>query len=326
MRKGSSIDLMGHGLSKLAPTIWICIAVTGAASAHTAVALAEPQPKDPSERTTTAQPEALSDDAPAANTTQIDSCVAQFIDAQEQRRKSALLAAEKSLVACAQQGCPALVRKKCVGWLAELKPQLPSIVIVLTDKDGHDLVNAQVSVDGRKLLDPLGKAVPLDPGRHLLKISLPSGETLERAVVLAVGERRRRVHVDLRPVGSKRVAAERGGDTQVSPSPQIPVLAWIGFGTSLAGIAVGAATGAVALSEGSELDDKCNPVCNESERDRFEQGRTLAHISTVSFVTAGLGLGLGIGALLWTTAPEQPKAKSIALRLTGNGAALQVQW
>ncbi len=250
----------------------------------------------------------LAQDAPPMDTA-TKGCVEAFGQAQTLRRDGKLRAAREQLVRCSQPQCPALIVGKCVPWLSDIDKAIPSIVVAAQDALGRDVIAVQVSVDGVVVATKLdGLPMPLDPGPHKLRLELAGMPPIERDVVLSQGEKGRRIQVRFAP--TKPLA------TTLPPPPPPPPetrsispLTYVGFGLGAAGLVLGTVTGIASLANGSALKEDCGgDVCTEAHRDDYDSGLTIAHVSTVGFVIAGLGTTLGVVGLLIGPSPQRAEA------------------
>ena len=97
-------------------------------------------------------------------------------------------------------------------------------------------------------------------------------------------------------------APGRDGPTSFRTGPNDggrSVVPWIAIGAGVAGIALGAVSGAVVASKASDLDDRCpDHRCPTGTQDKIDSASTWATVSTVSFVVGGVGIASGIVMLL----------------------------
>lgn len=245
-------------------------------------------------------------------------CLESHESAQLARADGDLLASRKHLLACLYPECPAIVQKDCGGWLEEVQRDLPT-VIVAARRDEVDLDAAELRIDGQPFALG-GLEIPLNPGRHLFRASLPSGETKEQSVLLAVGERGRRVVFEWttpRPV-IENVAPgppERAART----TRPVPSSVWVALGVGGAGLATGAVLGTIALVEKDGLS--CAPFCSSGARGSIDD-KLLA--ADVGFGVGVLGL-LAAGTLYWLR-PEVPEASaswSVEMQSVPGGGAIE---
>jgi len=108
-----------------------------------------------------------------------------------------MLEARNAFIACAQESCPAAVKRDCEKQLEELKKNVPSIVIRVKDKSGSDVAHGAVSLDGTKIGELDGRDLEVDPGTHKLHVELPDGRAFDRQVIIAAGEHARAVTFDM---------------------------------------------------------------------------------------------------------------------------------
>lgn len=209
------------------------------------------------------------------------------------------------------------------GYVAELEREVGRVDVSLSTHD------ALLSVDGAPLElsdeQDAGRAVLLggtrapsvaepvpaafvlliDPGRHVLAISRNGGRPRE-VVVDAVLGARAHVELALAPLEPSRVTLQAPtpmhspfARSQRSDAPaRISPVAYVAFGVGAVALASGAVTGTLAAVDEGELRDACKgKVCAGPDGDALDRARTLADVSTASFVAAGIGLA--IGGALW---------------------------
>ena len=77
------------------------------------------------------------------------------------------------------------------------------------------------------------------------------------------------------------------------------MLAYVGGGVGLAGIVVGSVAGVSAISHKNDAKKSCVAGnCPPSTWSDLDSARTMASVSTVSFVVAAIGVVVGAGAIL----------------------------
>jgi hypothetical protein len=87
---------------------------------------------------------------------------------------------------------------------------------------------------------------------------------------------------------------------------------YAGFGLAAAGVVVGSITGGLAFAKASTVGGQCNKNdCPTSVDGDLSAGRTLATVSTVSFVAAGVGAAAGVVA--WALSPRRKPAATGAV-------------
>ncbi len=117
--------------------------------------------------------------------------------AQEQKQGGKPVEAKRSLVVCSQPGCPAFIAKDCSRWIGEVEASTPSnSVIAAKDATGSDIVDVQVFVDERPLVDHLdGTALAMNPGKHTFRFEHPGSASERQVVVVREGEKAREIRV-----------------------------------------------------------------------------------------------------------------------------------
>jgi hypothetical protein len=209
-----------------------------------------------------------------------EKCVDTYEQALALRKRGELTAAAARYAECTQPSCPGAVREECERQAKALAELIPTVVPAAKARDGSELVEVRVLVDGRPLTEKLdGRAHRLDPGPHTFRFEAEGEAPREIKVVLAEGERLRRIEAVL-------------GDPAVEPAkptgePPIPVLAWVLGGVGVVGLAGFTYFALSGLSQESDLE-KCEPTCDQSETDSLKQKYLLADIS-LAIGIAGLG-------------------------------------
>jgi hypothetical protein len=238
-------------------------------------------------------------------------CLAAYEKAQVEKKEAHLTSAREQLLVCAQDACPAVVKKDCAPWLAEMEQTIPTVLLVAKDAGGKDLIDVKVLVDGAVLANALdGTARPLNPGKHVFRFE--SGKDVaEETVILREGEKRRTITVTIGAATKAEPSAPAGAPVTEPPveppssgGSKIPA---IGVGVlGLAAIGAGVFIGISAKGDADDLRTTCAPNCEQSKIDDVESKLLLSDI----------GLGVGVVAIaaavvLWIAAsPSEPAKKS----------------
>jgi hypothetical protein len=204
-----------------------------------------------------------------------------------QRLLAAQKAYERASEAPLTSDAPKAFQRAVVDARAEasaLAQRIPRIRLEL----GQGLARASVrrlELDGRRLAEAeFGRFVPVDPGRHHVRVESVDGTSASKAI--DVGERQAATVVVELP--TRRNASD---------------FAWAWGSLSLGGVGVatGIATGIVALRAHSDAREACGAApCLEAgdgarDVERFRRYRT---ISTVGYAVGAIGLGLGAYLLI----------------------------
>jgi hypothetical protein len=194
------------------------------------------------------------------------------------------------------------------GRIALLDPRVPKITVAIGSD--ADIGGLAIKMDGEALpRERWGQATAVDPGEHVFEVSAPKRKMRVEKLKVAPGDqptvRVRPLDVDAPPPVS--VAATRGG---THPSPTYRTLGLVVGGAGVAGIAVGAVFGVMAIGKHSDVTTRCAgfPTCPEADRAVLEDLNSNAQrdgtISTIGFVVGGALLAGG--AVLFFMAPQVP--------------------
>lgn len=211
-------------------------------------------------------------------------CTAAYVDGQKLLRSGALKKARDLLLLCARDPCPAAFQPECLGWLSELDHRMPTVLFEAQTKDGSDVADAAVFMDGVLLQNRIdGRAVAIDPGEHKFRFEKSGLPPVEKTLVVREGEQSRRLRVTLDVPGAPSPA---------SPAPVVessrpitwPVWTLGGVGA----VALVSFTGfAVAGLVQHNTLNACKGSCSPSE---VSSDRTKLQVADVS-------LGISVAAL-----------------------------
>jgi hypothetical protein len=104
----------------------------------------------------------------------------------------------------------------------------------------------------------------------------------------------------------------------------IGAVTWIAFGVAGAGLVAGSVTGLVSMGDKSSAQSGCtNNLCPPPTWSDIDSARTMATISTVSFVVAGVGAAVGVATLLFrpSAAPAPATQSARIVPWVGAGSA-----
>lgn len=242
--------------------------------------------------------------------TPVEQCVADHVAGQEAGLQSGLLEARSRFRACAQPRCPEVVAKACTDLLRELEPRIPSIVPVVRDERGDDVVDGALTLDGEAVpLAAWGRAREVDPGAHELTLERGGQVISRRSVVVSEGEKNRRIEL--------KVAAAEAADSPVDP---LRVAGWIGVGLGAAAVAGAVGFWGAASAEHADLEMTCAPRCEDAA---VSGAKTKALVGDV-LLGGGLALAAA-GSILILLPRPQAGAQQAAIpyfQLNGRGASL----
>jgi hypothetical protein len=172
-----------------------------------------------------------------------------------------------------------------------------------------------VTVDGHALNPALiGVASPINPGKHDLVATTPSGSNASGNVELAEGETKQ-VRLTLSASGGALSAETKAtpGDAAKPRGSAQRLWGFVALGVGAAGVGTGIVTGLMATSKHSSAKSGCpGSVCvagSQGESD-LEAFRTLRTVSTIGYIVGGVGAAAGVTLLI--LAPKTPAGQSAA--------------
>jgi hypothetical protein len=190
---------------------------------------------------------------------------------------------------------------------AEIQPRIPKVRLRV---EGTDAGAVTVTVDGESVpTAALDVPYAIDPGPHAFAVQAGDGRTATQEVLVSEGDQR---EVVLALVGEAPAPA-----SLPPPLPEVPVVtpapqaggrrafAWVAFSTAAVAAGAGGATGIVAWTRKSSISSQCNgSQCPPSTYADLDGARTLATVSTVSFIVAGAAAVAGVVTLLTGPGPQ----------------------
>jgi hypothetical protein len=235
--------------------------------------------------------------APSRAETRAD-CIAAAEQVQPLQHDGHFREARARLRVCMQPQCPVIIRSDCTNWLGELQAATPTVVVRATDRDGNDLSEVHVFLDGELVLSALdGRDLPLDPGPHVLRVEHAGDPPVEERVVADVGAKHRLVSIAFAPPAAPPPTAQppAPGDHEREDAPHRSWVLPVALGgVGVAAVAVGGALWGRGISAcRSNLDSSaapCDPAQLGSARGSLVAGDVL--------VTSGLVLGVA-GLVVW---------------------------
>jgi len=241
-------------------------------------------------------------------------CVRAAEDAQSQRSAHRLRVAFKSLLVCAQSNCPTVVKNDCVYWLAEVEKLVPSVTVQAKDKDGAELTDVSVSMDGEPLVNRLdGLSVPVDPGQRVFRFEHVGSTPIEKTILIREGQKGRLISIQFDPPPPPRPPAP-------APEPRrsaIPTGAIVFGSVGVAAMGSFAYFGITGRRDAAELEDLCgyNKTCTEAQ---VSPVRTKLLVADISL---GIGIiSLGAAAYVFFTRPKAAPPPIAADVVVGRGS------
>ncbi|WP_394831884.1 hypothetical protein LVJ94_35745 [Pendulispora rubella] len=210
-----------------------------------------------------------------------DVCASSSEYAQRLLGQGKMIEARAQLLICTRMVCPAVVKQDCDGWLSTLDATIPSLVVAARDEEGRDLLDLKVTLDGGAVDSLDGRAIPVDPGVHRLRVEAAGRLPVEQRLVVHEGERARPVTVTLssptHPHPGPPPGGEGAGTARVEKlvSPFVYILGTLA-GVSLASFATFEIKAAV---QSSHLRSTCAPRCSASDVEGVSTDTVIANVS-----------------------------------------------
>jgi hypothetical protein len=210
-------------------------------------------------------------------------CVSASEEAQQLRNAGKLSEARERFSFCNRAECPQVVQQDCAEWMREVLEMLPSVVPAARDRNGRDLVDVTLSIDGKVVTSALdGKAIELDPGVHVLRFETKDAPPVEEQVVVRQGEKNRMVTVTFDfTAGPTEPMSEK-------KTRSAPLVAYVAGGAGVLLLGAALYIGLDASADARHLRSTCAPRCEQSQVDDVEE----------RYVIGGVTAGLGAAALL----------------------------
>jgi hypothetical protein len=219
----------------------------------------------------------------------VDRCLSAYDDFQDRRDKGDLLGARAALGQCGASECPAVIQRDCIESLKELVARIPTIIPVARDEQKHDLVDVEVTVEGKVTKRSLdGREIEINPGLHRLRFTSAGRRPAEIDVLVREREKGRPVEVQLEPVTPP---AEPRPSPEAVPAPakkaaSVPLATYVLGGIGVAALGTASGFGLAGFSARADAD-RCKPNCTERDVDTVNQ----------RFLAADISLGVGLIAL-----------------------------
>lgn len=266
----------------------------------------------------------------SAYATDVQACLAASEKGQRARSAGKLREARDHFLVCGGEGCPGMVRRDCAQWQSEVIGMLPSVVFGAKDKQGRDMFDVSVSMDGEVLVKKLdGKSVAVDPGPHTFKFEAAGVAPLVERALVKEGEKSRVITVSFAEGGTASTdSVSTPHDPDRKPSTggteqRHTVWPWIvvgvGAATMVAGVVIFAA--APDLPAGCNKDNQScskDPTGKETDAAFKKRQETAGRADAQpieGIVVAAIGLGVVGAGLLWHFL-EPTSERSTALRFT----------
>ena len=226
-------------------------------------------------------------------------CISASEQGQQLRDDGKYSQARDAFTTCSRDVCPAIVRRDCTRWLAELEELWPSVVFGAKDEAGRDLSAVRVTMDGKPLAGSVdGKPLFVDPGAHVFRFEAEGHAPMEQDVVMHASEKGRAIDVQFGPGGGAVAPLPRsaGNGARGSPAPEAgdaPAWAWVLAGVAVVAFGTEAYFGVSGLSDRSNLEAQpcartatCNSGSVQAVRNKFAVADVALGVGVVSAVVS----------------------------------------
>lgn len=239
----------------------------------------------------------------APSRAELKACVEASERGQKARDELRFSDARREFLRCTQPTCPGVVQRDCDGWLTQLKADQPTVVVMVRE-EGRDVVFNSLRIDSTTVASRPGQPLELDPGVHALDVTLEDGRTSTQQVVVAAGEKNRRVVFEF-TAGAKKIDLPVSGSlTPIAGVRQEPVAPKRSPLAALlltgGGVASGALFGTFALLGRGELSKVESQPCAATRTCDPRQLENTRGLYAAADVAAGLAVAfLALAVWQW---------------------------
>jgi len=218
--------------------------------------------------------------------------------------------------------------------VAHLESRLPRLTLRVDSDAPPGTRVIQDEVELRRA--SFGIALPVDPGEHTIRVVAPGHVDREYTVTVTEGKQQEllvSIGEALPEPGAVEPPAKEPttepAPVAVAPPPEPAkdrsgrrTAGVVVGGVGLVGLGVSMGTGAMAIAKKRDMLDGCSPEgCTDDGLQAADDGKTIAGISTASFVVGAVAVG--VGTYLIVSSRKRPaRAARFGLRSTPGGAAL----
>lgn len=231
----------------------------------------------------------------------VDACISAFESAQEQRAAARLQSAKERLSRCLASDCPAVIRRDCETYLAEVDKAMPTVVFRVQDERG-DVEGAEIRVDGEPSgVSADGRARPFDPGPHDIEVVAASRAPVRMRFVAEETVKGRVVEIRLPPGALPKATVVPPREAPSGGPTTSTWLASIGLaGLAVVGLGTFTIVGLGADADYRDLRDTCGPRCAPDRTDDVKSRYVLADVALGVSVVA-----LAASAIVYVLGPRE---------------------
>lgn len=237
----------------------------------------------------------------------------------------------------ASSAAQALGRKDWEKLAAQRASALEPKLAHLTIKVDQPVEKLEVSRDGAPVSQASwGVPIPVDVGNHTIEATAPGFKAFKTSSSIARDGQNidvpiPKLEADASATGSTPPATTVATETSVAPPPPDAdkqsgsnqrTIGFVVAGVGVAGVAVGAVTGLMAMGKSNDAKNSCasdGPCPSRAAVDASKSAKTLGLISTIGFAAGGVGLAAGAALIL--TAPSEAKTHA---NMKAGGVNMQI--
>jgi hypothetical protein len=201
---------------------------------------------------------------------------------------------------------------------ASLEGRIPSVTLVLRNAPAG--ATPVVKIDGVQLpASVVGLPRRVNPGHHVAAVvaggatgqqefDVREGESREVPIALVAGPS----VADTPAAPTQTVSQPQPKDTSEPPAPKggSRAVEYAGFGLAVVGLVAGGVTGFISMQKTSALGSECSAAhhCGPAAYSDYDTATTMATVSTISFIAAGVGAAVGVIGIFIAKPSEEPRA------------------
>jgi len=239
-------------------------------------------------------------------------CVDAHATGQRESKAGHLRLATDLFTKCgSDESCPEEVRRECTEMLLAARNAIPTVIISVVDEGKRDVTNVKVFSSDELLAETLdGRAIPIDPGKHHLRVVLPWGQVLASNVVIREGEKNRMIRLETGAETASSVPPSEPAPAPKKSGPP-PLGAWIATGVAGAALASGITFAMLGKSKQDELEE-CRPSCSRQNQGVYDNAKTLYLVGDISFGVSIVSAVVATWLFLAPRSTEQSAATTAA--------------